>query len=208
MTMVVNEAAPRLFLKGEKAMKHLKILVPAIFVVAGLMAFAGHASATTLTSPTGTVYTGPVEFQSEGHSVTHNPIAVIECNSTFRFNVETHGSGVTAGGAVNHMVTGPCTNEWHVTVVSAGTMKVHWTSGYNGTLTSSGITVEKTRFGISCRYATNNTTIGTVTGGSPATADISGTMPFHNGSLFCGSGGTGMTGSYKLVTPTSLYVDP
>jgi len=89
-----------------------------------------------------------------------------------------------------------------------GSIFFHWTSGYNGTVTSSGMTVEKTRFGITCRYATSNTTIGTITGGSPATLDASGSLPFHSGSPLCGEGATTSTGSYKLTSPSTLLVDP
>lgn len=188
-------------------MRHLKILGLLAVAAVALLAFAGTAGADTVTSPTNTSYTGSITAVSEGHSITHNPIAKIECASTFTFNVEAHPAGGKVSGAVTHIKTEPCTNNWHVTVITAGTMSIEHQSGYNGDLYSHELTVEKTRFGIPCRYRTETTTIGTVTGGSPATIHINGKIPFHNGSPLCGTGGTLMTGAYTVTTPTSLYVD-
>jgi hypothetical protein len=167
---------------------------------------AGTASATTLVSPAGTVYTGSLVAEAEGHVVLHNPIAKIECASKVEGTVESHGAGVTAGGKISSLSFTGCTDSWHVTVVAAGSLEVHNSGGGNGTVTSSGATVEATRFGVTCRYATSSTDIGTFTGGSPATLDISAGIPFHSGSIFCGSGPTTWTGSYKVTTPTALAV--
>ena len=186
---------------------NLRILSAGMAVAAASilwMAMAGTAAASTLTSPAGTVYTSTISAEGEGHVVLDNPIAKIECASTVSGSVESHGASVTAGGKITSLAFTGCTNSWHVTVVSAGSLEVHATSGANGTLTSSGATVEATRFGVTCRYATNNTDIGTFTGGSPATLDISASIPFHSGSFLCGAGATSWTGSYEVTTPTSL----
>jgi hypothetical protein len=172
-----------------------------------LLLVSSTASATTLTSPTGTVATPTIKVESEGHVVLDNPIAKIECSSSFENAVESHGVQKDASGKVSELGFAACTDSWHVTVVASGTLAVSYTTGSNGTVRSSGTTVEATRFGISCRYATSNTPVGTVTGGSPATIDISGSIPFHSGSIFCGSGTTAWTGGYKVTSPTSLYVD-
>ena len=189
-------------------MKYVKILGLLAVAAAALMAFAGTASATKVTSPTGTVATPTLKSEAEGHAVLHNPIAKIECGSSVEGKVESHGgNGVPAAGKISSLSFTNCTNDWHVTVVSPGSLSVNWTSGYNGDVFSSGATVEATRFGVSCRYATSNTTIGTATGGSPATLDISASIPFHSGSFLCGSGATVWTGAYKVTSPTSLYLD-
>jgi hypothetical protein len=195
-------------------MKHVKILGLLVVAAAALMAFAGTASATTLTSPTGVPYTGAIKSVHEGtHVVLDNPVAKIECNSTVEGSkVESHGAGVTAKGPINSLAFTNCTNSWHVTVVSAGSLEVHGNAGNTGTLTSSGATVTSTRFGIECRYATNNTDIGTITGsshtkGGHATLHITAAIPFHGGSSFCGSGATTWTGSYTVTTPSTLYID-
>ena len=189
---------------------NLRTLAGALLLVVASaigMVFAANASATFLTSPTGTTYTSTLKASAEGHVVLHNPIGKIECASSLEGKVESHGAGKAASGSVSSLSFSSCTNEWHVTVVATGTFSVESTSGYNGTARSNGATVEATRFGITCRYATGNTSIGTLTGGSTATLDISASIPFHSGSIFCGTGGSAWTGAYIVNTPDSLYVD-
>ena len=197
-------------------MKYVKILGLLAVAAAALMAFAGSASATSLTSPTGTLYTGAIASTAEGHAVLDNPIAKIECASSVSGEkIESHGAGVTAKGQIKTLTfgnpVGECTNNWHVTVVTAGELEIHWKAAGEGTLTSSKATVESTRFGITCRYATSGTSIGTLTDshktGATATLDISASIPFHSGSGLCGSGATAWTGSYIVNTPDKLYID-
>src|SRR6188472_3833403 len=176
-------------------------------VAVALCANAAIASATTLTSPTGTETTPTLEIENEGHILLHNPIAKIECSSTVKGAVEKHGKETAASGAISTLTFTSCTNSWHVTTISAGTFAIEWTSGYEGDVYSSGATVETTRLGVSCRYATSNTKVGRITGGSPATVHIEASIPFHNGSGLCGNGSTAWTGSYKVASPSSLYVD-
>jgi hypothetical protein len=188
-------------------MKHLKILCIAALTTAALLAVVGSAAATTVTSPTGTTYTGTLKGVSTGHGILHNPIAKIECNVTLEGKIESHGVGVTAKGKATTFTIGPCTNSWHVTTVATGEVEAHWTSGYNGTITSNGATVATTRFGVECRYATSNTKLATVTGGIEPSMHMEAAIPFHGGSSLCGSGTTQMTGSGKLTSPTSAYLD-
>jgi hypothetical protein len=178
-----------------------------VLVFAALMGFAGTASATTVTSDAGATPT--LSVSAEGHVVLDNPIAKIECASAVTGKVESHGASVTAKGNIGSLSFTGCTNSWHVTVVSSGSLEAHIIGdGPNGTLTSSGATVEATRFGITCRYATSSTDVGRVTAGEHATLDISAAIPFHSGSGLCGSGATTWTGSYGVTAPTNLTVDP
>ena len=62
-------------------MKYVKMLGLLAVAAAALMAFAGTASATTVTSG-GVTYTGEIAASAEGHAVLDNPIAKIECAST------------------------------------------------------------------------------------------------------------------------------
>jgi len=163
------------------------------------------ASGTTITSSEGSTPT--IVAEAEGHVVLDNPIAKIECASEIEATVETHGAGVTAKGEVEFLDFTGCTNSWHVTVVSAGSLEIHGTGSGDGTVTSSGATLESTRFGVSCRYSTSSTGIGTLTDGVHATLDISAAIPFHSGSALCGSGATTWTGSYEVWTPTNVSVD-
>ena len=199
-------------------MRHLKIIGLLALAAAALMALAaGPASATTLTSPTGTVTTGPIHFVSEEkavsgttHILMHNEAANIECNSTLEVSLSTHGSGVTAKGNISNLQFTNCTGGWTYEVISNGSLEIHWTSGYNGTVTWSGTTIRATLhlgiFGtVECNYATNNTDIGTITGGNPATLHLETKMPKESGSALCGSSSANWTGAYK--TTSELYVD-
>lgn len=166
------------------------------------------ASATTLTSPVGTAYTGMISAEAEGHVILDTPIATINCASNVSGAVEAHGEGTTASGKISSLSFTGCTNSWHVTVISAGSLEVHEIGDGNGTVTSSGATVEATFSSVTCRYSTSTTDIGTLTSGEPATLDIQAAMSFHSGSPLCGTGATNWTGSYRITTPSVLVVEP
>jgi len=187
-------------------MKHVKILGLLAVAAAALMAFAGTASADTATSPVGTTYTGQITASSEGHLVFDNPIAKIECSSSLTGTVTGHGIGKPVSVTLTSFTFTGCTNEWHITTVSAGTLSVN-NEGATTTVTTTGATIESTRAGITCRYKTENTKFGTLTSGTTATLHISAAIPFHSGSFLCGSGATSWTGSYKVTTPDTFIVD-
>jgi hypothetical protein len=190
-------------------MKSLKILGLTAAISAALMAFAGSAAATTVTTTTGGAAATPtIHLVNEGgHVVFANSIANIECNSTFQGNVASHGAGVTAKVSLTSFSLTGCTNEWHYTTTAPGTLEFHWTSGHNGTVTWTGAKVTSTRFGVTCNYETKNTSIGTITGGNPATIDIQGSIPIAAGSSFlCGSGNSKWEGRY--VATSALYIAP
>jgi hypothetical protein len=190
-------------------MKYVKMLGLLAVVASSLMAFAGIASADEATSPKGSTYSGSISAQSEGHVVLDNPIAKIECPSTVSGDIESlDKAGENVFGEFNSLTFNNCTDSWHVTVAFAGNFSVNATGGFDGEASSSGATVEATRFGITCRYSTSGTKIGTLTGGSPATLHINAKIPFHSGSVFCGTGSTAWTGNYEVTSPTSLYIDP
>jgi hypothetical protein len=183
-------------------MKYAKILGLLAIAAAAFMAFAGTASASpTLTSPAGTAYTGALHASAEGHAVLDNPVAKIECPSTVSGTVEVNGT--PASGPISSLSFGPCTNSWHVTTSTAGVLSV----ASNGDVVSSGATVESTRFGLTCRYTTASTKVGTLTAGAPATMHIQAAIPFHSGGALCGTAATTWTGSYTIETPGSLALD-
>src|SRR6476660_5227602 len=139
------------------------------------------ASATIVTTTTGGTAATPTihAVSSGGHVKLANPIAKIECASTVEAAVEKHGPGITAEGNISTLTFTGCTNSWHVTTVKPGALIIHWTSGHNGLLTSTGAKVDTTRLGVTCVYETNNTSIGTITGGSPATLKIEASIPLN-----------------------------
>jgi hypothetical protein len=195
-------------------MKYLKTLGLLAGAAVVLMAFASAASATKLTSPIGTTYTGDIKAEAESHTTLHasNGISV-SCASFISGKVETHGTGVTAGGKIASLSFPNCTNGDAVHVKAAGSLEVHAiNSDGNGTLTSSGTTIEVTdSSGVTCSYLTNATHIGELTHSNslslPTLHIASAKIPRHAGSILCGSTGT-WTGSYRVTTPAVLYVDP
>jgi len=195
-------------------MKYVKILGLLAVAAAALMAFAGIASATTVTSPTGTVILDTTAIHAVNTGGAHvklsNPIANIECQSTVEGEISKQGAGVTAEGGISVLDFTSCTNSWHVTTVSPGTLIAHWTGTggvYNGTVTSNGAKVRTTRLGVVCVYVTSATPIGTLTGGTPATLAISASIPINEAesSALCGKGNAAWSGGY--TTTSSLYLD-
>ena len=193
---------------------HMKFLGLLAVAVAALMALTATASATTATSPTGTVYTGPIKAANEsGHLSFHNETANIECALSLEGTIKGHGSSTTAEAPISALAITSCTDGWTITVNAPGVLVFHTISGGpNATATWSGATWTMTSslFGITCRYTTNSTDIGTLTGsattGKTATLDISSNIPLHGGSIFCGESAV-WTGSLLFSTPDSLNFD-
>lgn len=195
-------------------MKYIKMLGLLAVAAAAMMAFAGTASATTVTSG-GSLYTSTIKAEA-GETTLHG-VTTITCNkSVVEGTVEAHGADpVTAEGKISKLTFEECNQ--HVTVLKAGKLIAHTdTSGTNdgnGTLTSSGaeITVQITGLGISCIFGstTKEIDVGTLTGSdsSHAKLDIDSVpIPRIGHSIFCGSSGE-WTGSYTVTTPNNLTID-
>lgn len=204
----------------------------AAIAAAALMAFAGSASATELTNASGMVVTGTkLESASEGHAVLDSPIGNIECNSTVGgTTLNTGGASETVEGKIETLTFTNCTNGARVKVIErtgthpTGTLSVHTeytkeadghetqkaASTNNGTVTSTGTEVEVELAGVICKYRTENTDIGLLTGssttGATATFDISARVPEVSGGFLCGTSAP-WTGSYKITNPDFLNVD-
>jgi hypothetical protein len=202
-------------------MKYAKMLGLLAVAAAAMMAFAGSASATTLTGSGGTTLGVGTKIHAvnEG-TVTLDGGVVITCTeSTVEGEVTVAGDAThTAKGTNTTLTFGGCNHT--VTVLTPGTLEVHTegaTANNNGTLTSSGakITVITHSFILGtahCIYETNNTDIGRVTGSgtthSTATLDIdSAAIPIVNTDEICGFGTAEWTGSYSVTTPDYLDVD-
>jgi hypothetical protein len=185
----------------EKSMKHVKILGLLAVAAAALMAFAGVATASTLTSPAGTTYTSTIKA-SAGSTSLDGSFTTVTCNkSTTEGKVEQHGASVNAGGNVSSLTFSEC--NFPTKVVKAGKLEITSTSEVIST--GAEISIE-TSVG-TCVFTTNNTKVGTFTGGTPASMDIaSAKIPRTGGNFLCGSSGT-WTGSYTVNTPSTLLVD-
>ena len=201
-------------------MKHVQIFGLAAMAMAALMALAGTASATQVTSPSGTVYTSTIKAESEGTTDLtgeFGTIGTIGCTeSRLETKVESHGTSVTATGRVSSLTFETCMGGLATSpVANPGSLEVHTEGSIgngNGTVTSSGavFVFHETAVG-TCTFETSNTDIGTLTGsnhtGGNATLDIRGTLTRVSGTNpFCGSTST-WNGSYKVTTPSTLEVD-
>ncbi len=200
-------------------MKYIKMLGLLAVAAAALMAFAGSASATEATSPTGTQYAGEIHAVSIGEPPTLHGVATITCTeSTASGKIESQGASVTAEGKLSALTFGGCTPNNHVTVTKLGKLIAHTdeekgAGKYDATLTSSGtrVVIEVTSVGLTCEYETENTHIGTLTSsestGGHAVLDIAtAEIPRVGGSFFCGANGI-WTGTYTVTTPAKLYID-
>jgi hypothetical protein len=202
-------------------MKPLKNLGLAAVVATALIAFAGTgtASATVLCgNSTGTTkcteaYAEGTEIKAvnEGTTTLTTSFKNIECSeSTVGGKVTNPGGKSTAvSGSVETLTFGGC--NCTVTVLKKGTLSVTQISGTdNGTLKSSGAEVTascSTIFGtVHCIYATNETDLGTLTGGNPAKMDISSAnIPRLTTSALCDESAN-WDATYKVTGPTPLYV--
>jgi hypothetical protein len=196
-------------------MKHRKSLGPLVLIAAALLVLPSSAGATSLTSPTGTIATPTIEGESEGHVTQHNRLSEefmwpkAECQWKFAGTVEKHGNGEPTVIPLKTLTQTGCTNNWHMTTVTPGKFEITWTEGYDGTVTWTGGTFEATRFGIVCKFKTEGTHFGTITGGSPATIHIEGSPELTSSGLVCGENEPSyrLTGSFTIASPSSLYVD-
>lgn len=195
-------------------MNRTKILSHAALSLIALMTFAGTASATTLTSPSGTTYTGELKFASESStSLKTSFVGTVTCTtSTIRAIIEAHGSNITASGKISEFtLTGCSGGEPTSPVAKPGSLEIHSTATTgNGTVTWNGAEIiwHNTLAG-SCTYTTSNTDIGTLTGsnvtGSNATLDVNNVALRTSGSGFCGESAT-WNASYKITSPSTLEV--
>ncbi|HEX6781143.1 MAG TPA: hypothetical protein VF125_03835 [Solirubrobacterales bacterium] len=196
-------------------MKYLKMLGLAAVAAMALMAFvgAGTASATTLYVK-GVAQTGSVTLSSSiasgGSAILKdtNNATVDTCKeSTVTGSTKSPFSGATVTGDIEtgNLTFGGCSHK--TTVLKPGTLHVAYTSGDNGTVSSSGaeVTVESTIFGASCIAKTGTgTTIGTLNGKTGATEHATMTI---NGVIPMGlCGDANWTGSYTVTSPTGLSV--
>jgi len=191
-------------------MKHLKIssLLVTAALASGLFG-ASTASATTLT------ITGERQFQSITilKSLKSGSSLIVKDKNGTTNNTCTgstiHGSSVSpyTGAVVRVPAKITYSGCSHTTqVLAGGEISYAWTSGLNGTVSSSGaeITIKSTVFGISAICKTGaGTAIGTLTGTTSGNA----TMDLNATTIDCGALGTSsMTGTYITTVPHALGV--
>lgn len=186
-------------------MNYLKMLGLVACITGALTIFAVPASATTLTSPAGTTYTGAIKATS-GVIELHGSFITVKCeSSSFEGNVSQHGSGVTVKIPLSFLRLFPC--NFPLTVLSYGNIEWHGTGNGNATVTWNAFELTVETSIANCIFSGNSVDLGTFTGGSPPKFHLfSAGIPRTGHSIFCGSSGV-LTGSYTITTPGTLLAD-
>jgi hypothetical protein len=208
-------------------MKYVKSLSLAVGLSAALIACVGAsgASATVLcktpgtgtptgtTCPAGWAYPGGTTLHavSEGTWVLTTTFKNIECNSG-TISTTTTNEGSATETIVAHdeeELVFECNCE--VKVIKAGTWEIHWIEGtHNGTITASNDEITatcSTIFGnVHCIYSTGNGVhLGTLTGGNPATVDITASTPRLATNGLCAEKAEWHI-KFEITSPKPLYV--
>lgn len=194
-------------------MEKLKKLGLAITAAAALMALAGAGTASATGVYSGSTKLGVgsiIDFSMKpgttGRFTRTNGETLDECTSTtIKMKITQAGSSTTTTtGNVEELTQGGCT--FPTTTVIKGKGEIHYIAGTNnGVLTSDaeiGVTMNTVLFG-SCIYGVlAGTTLGTLTGGNPATFDANSVMIRLTGSNFaCPETGL-WTGTYVNTEPS------
>jgi hypothetical protein len=195
-------------------MKHLKMLGLFAMAAAALMAFAGSASAQTLTAPTGTLYTGEIITSLEGSALLKAGFAEITCTSgTFSSKITTNNS-TEASGSITAVNFSSCKEGQTVdTLNNNGTLTILKS---NHVVTGTGVEVTTAVAGVSCVYGFGTgTTLGQWTNSLASTAgtvedrvtiDTSAKLPKISGGFLCASPAT-WTATEVITSPADSYVD-
>jgi hypothetical protein len=192
-------------------MKHLKMLGLFAMAAAALMAFAGSASAQTLTAPTGTEYTGALSSSLEGSALLKAGFAEITCTASTVAGTVTTNNNTEANGAITSVSFSSCKEGQTVdTISNTGTLTIL----KNGTAVSgTGTQVTTAVAGVSCVYGlgeTSNplgTASNTVVGGEDrVTLAISAKLPKISGGFLCASPAS-WTANYVVTSPKNSFVE-
>jgi len=197
-------------------MNYLKTLGFAAVAAAALIAFLGAGTASATVLCTNTPSPGTHCARKEGVNqildasgqgalvfLTTSGTTVSTCTEgTIKSKITNAGSTTeTVKGNMDGLTWGGCTTT--TDTLANGTLEVHHESGTdNGTVTSSGSEVTIRFLGVSCRYKTNNTDIGTLTGGNPATLDIEAIVPPGPGNPLGCPDHLVWKGDYTFTTPS------
>jgi hypothetical protein len=199
------------YVKGD-LMSYVKAFGLATMIAAALVTCTGTASATSLTSPAGTTYTGTVKAESEGVVkiiCSFATCGTITCKAGFEFKVETHGLTTTVSGNVTSFTLTGCTGGSATSpVTKRGAVELHTEealSNGNGTFEWTGgvFVVHGTLIG-TCTFEIDShldTLTGSSKTGGKATIDLHGVVDTNCGTLAI------FDGSFTITSPSVLYVD-
>jgi hypothetical protein len=190
-------------------MKHLKVFRLVVLAGTALLALASSASATTLTSPAGTSYTGPIKAAAieGGLYIYTNGQLSKTCNAELEWKVESHGPAVTAKGTVASFVLPECGSG--LTLLKPGAIEIHTLKPEEntgaGTVTWTGAQITTTSLG-DCTYELEKPYFANLTGsklltGKTAIIDFEARWR----SLFCAP--TEWKAYFRVSSPDYLDVD-
>jgi hypothetical protein len=193
-------------------MMAVKMSASVAVLLVALMGVTSTASATTLTAPQGSTFTSGFRAENEGtvtFTSSFGGFGSISCTqSVLEGPISQHGSATTASIVLGKMTFTNCSGgEPTSPVANPGSLVFHYVNANEGAITSQNaqITVHKTLFG-TCVFFTSSSGnfLGVLTTslktGSNATLDIKGTL-----NSACGNGT--WHGSYKVTSPSTLYID-
>jgi hypothetical protein len=201
-------------------MKHLTTSGLAAVAAAAFMAFAGSASAAnTLTSPSGTTYTGTLTASaSAGTTLTLSAtFATVTCTGSTVSGDVTTNNATEAAGPITSLAFSGCNSRFDVVPLknangNFGTFLINQKTEVFSS--NSAITYEDTLFGSHCVFGTTtNTKLGTLnqstSATTPATVTMNTTLSYigvlsRSSSFVCGSRAT-FTGSFTITSPVPLF---
>jgi len=209
-------------------MRTLKMLALAAIAALGLMAFVGAGTASAATTcktkpnaanecptgwhhPIGTIIHATLKVGTTANLETTAGETVDTCTeSTIKSHTTTTGGlnkpvktavTVLSWGSVST----PCTTTTDTLTLGELEEEANGTVG-NGTVTGSGSKVTVNIAGLSCVYGTGGgTTLGTATGGEPATIDVNAVINKQEGSFLCPST-TRWTATYVTTEPIPYWI--
>lgn len=190
-------------------MKYFKMLGLGGAVAMVVMALTGTATATIVTSPAGTQLGKGSVIKAElggGGAEMHGAFITVACGkASGEGKISDAGSSTeTVKGEIFLGTFSECNYE--TIVRKTGTSAVHSLGNGNGTLTSSGAEVAVITSVGECIFTTQNTDLGKVVGGTPATVQMNAAIPRTGGSFFCGSTGV-FTGELVVTSPKTVLID-
>lgn len=205
-------------------MKYLKSLGLVAAAIAILMAVPAGASATNLTSPIGTTYTGVVKAESIFNIRIHNTLLEDECLSKFEWQPESHGAAVTLQGPVTSFSVFECvetdeSQQSTISLLKRGSFEVHtygaekpnsgkitWTGARMTSVTDNLI------MNVSCVYELEVPFTALLTGsgdllGNTAKVDMEVKWKYVEGHVLLCPKKTTWTAEYTITGPDFLNVD-
>jgi Tfp pilus assembly protein PilX len=206
-------------------MKRLKIFIPTVIVLAatGVVAVAGTASATVLckvasVSSCGLSNQYGIGTEINGHlrsgewslmeATGTGPEWDVHCTeSTWKMKTTSAGGGaVTVTAATEAFSFGACGSGPTPVVLKKPAIVFHWSLGNNASITEEGIEITADWFGMSCVYgASKPQAIAQLTGGKPATIDLSMTLGLIKGISGVCPATAAWKASYEITAPNPLY---